>query len=91
MFATPKEEEEYLKGIQDVIGELPMFGGSAADNEVVGKVTRDRGCEELDRLYPQYGIAKHKGYGTKAHMEALRQYGPAPIHRRQFIRFLEKS
>ena len=48
-------------------------------------------CIELDREYPQYGIAKHKGYGTKVHMDALREYGPAPIHRTQFIRFLDKE
>ena len=64
---------------------------SIAAASILAKVTRDRGCEELDRLYPQYGIAKHKGYGTKAHMDALRQYGPSPIHRRQFIRFLEND
>ena len=58
---------------------------------ILAKVTRDRQCEELDRQYPQYGIAKHKGYGTKAHMDALRQYGPSPIHRKQFIRFLDKE
>lgn len=64
---------------------------SIAAASILAKVTRDRQCEELDRQYPQYGIAKHKGYGTKAHMEALRQYGPAPIHRKQFIRFLDKE
>ena len=64
---------------------------SIAAASILAKVTRDRQCVELDRQYPQYGIAKHKGYGTKAHMEALRQYGPAPIHRRQFIRFLNQN
>jgi ribonuclease HII len=64
---------------------------SIAAASILAKVTRDRQCEELDRLYPQYGIAKHKGYGTKAHMEALRAHGPSPIHRKQFIRFLEKE
>ena len=58
---------------------------------ILAKVTRDRQCKELDRLYPQYGIGKHKGYGTKAHMDALRQYGPSPIHRKKFIRFLEND
>ena len=48
-------------------------------------------CEELDKEYPQYGIAKHKGYGTKAHMQALREYGASPIHRKQFVRFLDKE
>ena len=64
---------------------------SIAAASILAKVTRDRMCEELDRAYPQYGIAKHKGYGTKVHMDALREYGPAPIHRKQFIRFLDKE
>ena len=73
-----------------------VIGGDAispsiAAASILAKVHRDRLCEELDRAYPQYGIAKHKGYGTKAHMDALRQYGPSPIHRKQFIRFLDKE
>ena len=66
---------------------------SIAAASVLAKVTRDRMCIDMDAEYPQYGILKHKGYGTKAHMEALRKYGPSPIHRTQFIRFLnnEKS
>ncbi len=64
---------------------------SIAAASILAKVTRDRLCLALDREYPQYGIAKHKGYGTKMHMDALRQYGPSPIHRKQFIRFLEKE
>ena len=48
-------------------------------------------CEEMDRAYPQYGIAKHKGYGTKDHMNALREFGPSPIHRKKFIRFLDED
>ena len=58
---------------------------------ILAKVTRDRMCIELDRQYPEYEIAKHKGYGTKAHMEALRKYGPSPIHRTKFIRFLDEE
>lgn len=61
---------------------------SIAAASILAKVTRDRLCMELDAEYPQYGIAKHKGYGTKEHMEALRKYGPTPIHRTKFIRFL---
>jgi ribonuclease HII len=64
---------------------------SIAAASILAKVTRDRLCLELDQAYPQYGIAKHKGYGTKAHMDALRLHGPSPIHRKQFIRFLEKK
>jgi len=58
---------------------------------ILAKVTRDRMCEEMGKEYPQYGIAKHKGYGTKAHMDALKKYGPSPIHRKLFIRFLDKQ
>ena len=63
---------------------------SIAAASILAKVTRDRLCVELDRAYPQYGIAKHKGYGTKAHCDALRQYGPSPIHRKLFVRFLDE-
>ena len=49
---------------------------------ILAKVSRDRLCEELDKQYPQYGIKKHKGYGTKEHMEALKKYGPVKgLHR----------
>lgn len=64
---------------------------SIAAASVLAKVTRDRMCLELDKMYPEYGIAKHKGYGTKVHMDALKKYGPSPIHRKQFIRFLDKE
>ena len=58
---------------------------SIAAASILAKVTRDRLMEEYDRRYPEYGFAAHKGYGTKAHIEALRKYGPCPIHRRTFI------
>ncbi len=64
---------------------------SIAAASILAKVTRDRMCYDLDRQYPQYGIAKHKGYGTKAHMDALRQHGPSPIYRTKFIRFLDEE
>jgi ribonuclease HII len=64
---------------------------SIAAASILAKVTRDRLCVELDAEYPMYGIAKHKGYGTKEHMDALRKYGPAPIYRTKFIRFLDKD
>ena len=63
---------------------------SIAAASILAKVTRDRGCIELDRLYPEYGIAKHKGYPTKEHMDAVREYGPSPIHRKSFLKFLDK-
>lgn len=64
---------------------------SIAAASILAKVYRDRLCEELDAQYPQYGIAKHKGYGTKDHMAALREHGPAPIYRTKFIRFLDEE
>lgn len=64
---------------------------SIAAASILAKVTRDRMCLDLDAEYPQYGIAKNKGYGSKAHMDALRTYGPAPIHRKKFIRFLDEG
>ena len=64
---------------------------SIAAASVLAKVARDRICIDLDREYPEYGIAKHKGYGTKAHMDALREHGPSPIHRKKFIRFLDED
>ena len=57
---------------------------SIAAGSILAKVTRDRLMYEYDKLYPEYGFAKHKGYGTKAHMEALQKYGACPIHRRSF-------
>ena len=64
---------------------------SIAAASILAKVTRDRMCEDMDKAYPMYGIAKHKGYGTKAHMDALRAYGPSPIHRKKFVRFLDEE
>jgi len=64
---------------------------SIAAASILAKVTRDRMCLDLDREYPMYGIAKNKGYGSKAHMDALREHGPAPIHRTKFIRFLDEE
>ena len=58
---------------------------------ILAKVTRDRICLENDRDYPEYGFAKHKGYGTKDHMDALRRLGPCPLHRRSFLKFLSED
>lgn len=57
---------------------------SIAAGSILAKVTRDRIMVEYDAEYPEYGFAKHKGYGTKQHMEAIEKYGITPIHRRSF-------
>lgn len=72
---------------------FPVVGGdgkcpSIAAASILAKVERDRDCMELDKLYPQYGFAAHKGYATKAHREAILRYGPCPAHRRSFLRKL---
>lgn len=72
---------------------FPVIGGDAkcpsiAAASVLAKVERDRDCLALDKLYPQYGFAVHKGYATKAHREAILQYGPCPAHRMSFLKKL---
>ncbi|MDD9270265.1 ribonuclease HII [Paenibacillus sp. GCM10023248] len=59
---------------------------SIAAASVIAKVTRDRMCAEWDELFPEYGLAVHKGYATKHHREMLLRYGPTPLHRKLFIR-----
>lgn len=80
-------------------GELPVktiiqgdgLSANIAAASILAKVTRDRFMLEQDAIYPQYGFAVHKGYGTKAHYAALTQYGACPIHRQSFLKkFYEK-
>ena len=73
------------------IMQVPIVKGDAksvsiAAASILAKVTRDRMMMEYDQIYPEYGFAKHKGYGTAAHIAALKEYGPCPIHRRTFIK-----
>lgn len=73
------------------IMQVPIVKGDAksvsiAAASILAKVTRDRMMAEYDQIYPEYGFAKHKGYGTAAHIAALKEYGPCPIHRRTFIK-----
>ena len=73
------------------IRQVPIIKGDAksltiASASILAKVTRDRIMAEYDLQYPEYGFAKHKGYGTKAHIDAIRQFGPCPIHRKTFIK-----
>ena len=69
-------QQAYIKGDERIF--------SIAAASIIAKVTRDRIMQEMDRLYPAYEFAKHKGYGTKLHLEKLKQYGPCPIHRLSF-------
>lgn len=62
------------------------LSASIAAASILAKVTRDRLMEEYDAQYPQYGFAVHKGYGTKRHYEALREFSPSPIHRKTFLK-----
>lgn len=71
--------------------EIPIVHGDAvsysiAAASIVAKVTRDRELLALDQQYPQYGFARHKGYGTAEHIAAIREHGPSPAHRMTFIR-----
>ena len=62
------------------------LSANIAAASILAKVTRDNIMVELAQQYPEYGFEIHKGYGTKAHYEALRTYGPSPIHRRSFLK-----
>ncbi len=64
---------------------------SIACASIIAKVTRDRIMTELDQTYPQYGLARHKGYGTKEHLACLQQLGPSSIHRLSFAPVKEAS
>ena len=62
------------------------FSANIAAASILAKVSRDDYMLDMARQYPQYGFEIHKGYGTRAHYDALREYGPCPIHRRTFLR-----
>ncbi len=75
------------------IRQIPIIKGDAksvsiAAASIIAKVTRDRLMVEYDQVFPEYGFASNKGYGAAAHIEALRKYGPTPIHRKSFIKNL---
>jgi len=73
-YSTP--QQAYVKGDERIF--------TIAAASIIAKVTRDRIMREMDKLYPDYGFSKHKGYGTKFHLEKLKQYGPCAIHRLSF-------
>lgn len=88
----PQPKKVLLDAVQ--LSELPMpshgiikgdaKSASIAAASIIAKVSRDRLMDEYDKKYPQYGFAGHKGYGTAQHIEAIRKYGPCPIHRLSF-------
>jgi ribonuclease HII len=61
---------------------------SIAAASILAKVSRDRHCMEMDKEYPEYGFAKHKGYATKDHREAVLKHGASPVHRKSFLKKL---
>lgn len=81
---------DQITGLELGVAHLPIVKGDAkvysiAAASIVAKVARDRLMRDMGEKYPAYGFEKHKGYGTKAHREALVKYGPCPIHRRSFL------
>ncbi len=73
------------------IHQVPIIKGdtlsaSIAAASIIAKVTRDRIMEKYDSIYPEYGFADNVGYGSAKHIEAIKKYGPSPIHRRTFIK-----
>lgn len=79
-----REIDTFNVPYQSIIkGDATCYSISCAS--ILAKVTRDRIMKEWDEVYPQYGFAKHKGYGTSAHIEAIKKYGPCQIHRKTFI------
>ena len=79
-----------IPGLSPALVQVPIIKGDAksvsiAAASILAKVTRDHMMAEYDKLYPEYGFAKHKGYGTAAHIATVREHGPCPLHRRSFI------
>ena len=74
--------------VQTVVGGDAKSPSIAAAS-ILAKVTRDRMCYEYDKEFPEYGFAKHKGYGTKLHIEAIKEHGVTRIHRPSFLKFLK--
>ena len=79
-----------IPGLSPALVQVPIIKGDAksvsiAAASILAKVNRDHMMAEYDKLYPEYGFAKHKGYGTAAHIATVREHGPCPIHRRSFI------
>ena len=84
-----KNIDNATKQIAIIKGDATSYSIAAAS--ILAKVHRDRLMQKLDKEYPQYNFAKHKGYGTKEHIELLKKYGPCKIHRKSFIKNFVKE
>ena len=82
--ALTKIDTDHIPYRSIIKGDSKSYSIAAAS--IIAKVTRDRIMRQWDEVYPMYGFAKHKGYGTAAHMEAIRKYGLCPLHRRSFVK-----
>lgn len=82
--ALDKIDTRGIPYISVIKGDAKIYSISAAS--IIAKVTRDRIMREYDEIYPEYGFATHKGYGTAKHIEAIKEYGICPLHRKTFVK-----
>ena len=82
--ALDKIDTKRIKYISVIKGDAKIYSISAAS--IIAKVTRDRIMKEYDEVYPQYGFAGHKGYGTAKHIQAIKEHGICPLHRKSFTK-----
>ena len=82
--ALTKIDTDHIPYKSIIKGDSKSYSIAAAS--IVAKVTRDRIMRQWDEIYPMYGFAKHKGYGTAAHIAAIKEYGLCPLHRRSFVK-----
>ena len=82
--ALDKIDTREIPYISIIKGDAKVYSISCAS--IIAKVTRDRIIREYDEIYPQYGFASHKGYGTAKHIQAIKEYGICPLHRKSFVK-----
>ena len=86
--ALTKIDTDHIPYRSIIKGDAKSYSIAAAS--IIAKVTRDRIMRQWDEVYPMYGFAKHKGYGTAAHIAAIKEYGLCPLHRRSFVKNIVK-